>query len=274
MKIGKILLLVLAAFIIALSVKALMDVPDRKAQLEGAVVVENGKILPENEGKLVIVRGAVDMLAPVYDDQLNITINSPKATRQRQVYEETGKNDDRYEWEWVSKENTTMLGEAKIGAFRLDDSVLNAFPVDVDYHDFDSAQVRGYNVVETGLGASRTVILPYGGYYYDDRIIDIDTAADTVSFEAMYAREGTIAYSYKAFDYDKPREMTVVAVQKGDALVADDNLGAIVKTEAVGKDDLISSDGTAITIASVIGLIAGAALIYFGLRRPKAPKKA
>jgi hypothetical protein len=272
MKIGKIILLVLAAAVIALSIKGIMDVPGRKSKLENAVELDKAACLPENEGKIVIVRGVPEMTAPAYDDHLGITINSVKAIRQKEVYEETGKSEEKYEWKWTVKATETLLGQAKLGEFTLDKSVLNVFPVETEYEDFDSFEVRAYNLSRGKNANGRIYVMPYGGYYYDEEVIEPDSSFLPGSVRAMWDREGTEAYHYRAFDYGKMREMTVVAVQKGDTLVAPDKLGAIVKTGAVSKDKIVSSDAAGTTIAAVIGLILGLVLTYFGLRKP-APRK-
>ena len=51
MKIGKIILLVLGVALIALGVKALVELPGKKAALEAAVYLDEPVVLPENEGK-------------------------------------------------------------------------------------------------------------------------------------------------------------------------------------------------------------------------------
>ena len=53
--ISKIILLVLGIALITLSVKSFAELPGPKAALEGAVYLDEAVILPENEGKMVII---------------------------------------------------------------------------------------------------------------------------------------------------------------------------------------------------------------------------
>ena len=76
MKIGKIILLVLGIALIALGVKGLMDIPGQQAALDAAVYLDKPVISPENEGKLVILHGKAEMIAPAYDEELRMTIYS------------------------------------------------------------------------------------------------------------------------------------------------------------------------------------------------------
>ena len=68
MKIGKIILLVLGIALIALGVKGLMDIPGQQAALDAAMYLDKPFISPENEGKLVILQGKAEMIAPAYDE--------------------------------------------------------------------------------------------------------------------------------------------------------------------------------------------------------------
>lgn len=270
MKIGKIILLVLAAVLIALSIKALSDVPSRKAKLENAVELNSAEVLSENEGKLVIIHGVPEITRCVYDDQWGISLNTFKAIRQTQVYDESVNDKDEYTWDWRSKETKILTGGAKIGEFILDESVIRAFPADDEYRDFDEFEIRGYNLSTGGIVDSRVYVMPYGGYYYDKEMRDADSMNIMSYLRTMRDRVGTLAINYRAFDLNQGREMTVVAVQRGNTLEAHDKLGVTVKTGVVGKDKIISSDGTGITVAAVIGLVLGAVLVYFGVRKPKA----
>ena len=67
---GKIILLVLGIALLALGIKGLMDIPKQKAVLEAAVYLDEAVVLPENEGKLLIVHGSPEMVSPAHDEDL------------------------------------------------------------------------------------------------------------------------------------------------------------------------------------------------------------
>lgn len=83
----------LSAALIALSVKNLTDIPGQQIALEAAVRLEEAVLLPENEGKPVIVNGIPEMIAPAYNEEL--TVGSIKAYRCKETYKQTGHTDDK-----------------------------------------------------------------------------------------------------------------------------------------------------------------------------------
>jgi hypothetical protein len=74
--IGRIILIALGAVIIWLSVRGLMDAPEYKEVLGSAVYLEEPVVLPENEGKMVIIHGKPEMISPAYDEELGITLDT------------------------------------------------------------------------------------------------------------------------------------------------------------------------------------------------------
>ena len=86
MSVGRIILIVLGVFIVWLSARALMGVPQQQKVIDSAVYLDEAVVLPENEGKLVIIHGKPEMIAPAYDEELGITLNSIKAYRYAEEY--------------------------------------------------------------------------------------------------------------------------------------------------------------------------------------------
>ena len=84
--IGKIILLVLGVVLIALDIKAFVDLPGQNAALEAAVYLDEPVVVPENEGKMVIIHGKPEMTAPAYDEELGLTLNTIKAYRYAEEY--------------------------------------------------------------------------------------------------------------------------------------------------------------------------------------------
>lgn len=146
MKIGKIILLVLGIALIALSVKSLMDIPGQKATLEAAVYLDEPVILPENEGKLVIIHGVPEMTAPAYDEELGLTLNTIKAYRYAEEYKLISNEKFVRKYNWQSRGQKGIVGEATLGGFELDAKTLNAFAADSEYSDFNAVELsaNGY----------------------------------------------------------------------------------------------------------------------------------
>ena len=148
MKIGKIILIVLGVALLALGVKGLMDIPGQQAMLNAAVYLDEPVVLPENEGKLVIIHGKPEMTAPAYDEELGLTLNAIKAYRYDEEYKLKSSEKLLYKYGWVSKGSKGIVGTASLGEFALDEKTLNGFAADSEYEDFDMAEVsaKGYVV--------------------------------------------------------------------------------------------------------------------------------
>ena len=274
--IGKIVLLVLGVALIALSAKALMEVPGQQAALESAVYLDEAVVLPENEGKLVIIHGTPEMIAPAYDAELKITINSIKAYRYKETYKQTGYTDEERKWEWVSGGQTSLVGEAKIGEFELDEGILIAFPAESDYTDFDAAEVRDYVLTYKSVALGEVVVLPDGGYYADTNVTYVgDSYISWLGANAEAERlEGKTAYRYKYYNPDKNGEHTVVGVQQGSRLVKDESIGAMVRNGVLTKEQMLSSNKGGIIGGAAAFAVLGAVLVFLGVRKPKHSTKA
>ena len=80
-KIGGMILIVCALFTAFLGIKATGNAPGNQEIIKDAVYVSDGKVLPENEGKVVIVNGTLDAPLPFVDDETGIELDSIVAYR-------------------------------------------------------------------------------------------------------------------------------------------------------------------------------------------------
>ena len=273
--IGKIILIVLGAALIALSAKGLMGVPGQKAALEAAVYLEEAVVLPENEGKLVIIHGEPEMLAPAYDEELKLTINTIKAYRYKETYKQTSFTDEERKWEWVSGGQETLTGQAKIGEFKLDSGILSAFPAESDYVDFDPAETKDYVLTYKSIAAGEVCVLPDGGYYADTNVTYIgDSYFNFLGAHSLGERmEGKTAYRYKYYNPEKNGVSTVIGIQQGNLLVKTDSVGtAVLSGEKTREQVLSTSNGYLIGGASAF-MALGALLVVLGLRKQKSTQK-
>ena len=284
MKIGKIILLVLGIALIALAAKSLVGIPGSTAVFEEAVYLEEPVVLPENEGKFVVIHGDAVMTAPAYDEELGLTIQTVKAYRYAKEYKEISVKDGVHTWDWQTKMQQTLVGKAAIGEFSLDEKTLNAFPVDTDkyYEDFDAQEIQpyalDYALSNTSNNISETdqlCVIQNGDYYFDrwsysvlDQVVirDIDRAI-------LDERDGARAYSYRYYDDAQHGELTVAGVQQGNALVAHEKVGPVVYDGVKTMEELASSQKTAVIGGSVAFLVIGLLLVILALRKNKKNRK-
>ena len=274
--IGRIILIVIGVALIALSIKGLMDIPGQQTILESAVYLDEPTVLPENEGKLVIIHGVPEMIAPAYDAELKLTIDTIKAYRYKETYKQTSKTDDEMKWEWVTGGQTTLVGQAKIGEFELDADIVTAFPAESDFTDFDAAETCDYVLTYKSLATGEVIVLPDGGYYADTNVTYVgDSYFNWLGANYVADQlEGKSAYRYKYYNHEKNAEHTIAGIQQGSRLVKDETLGAMVRNGILTKEQMLSSNKGGIIGGAVVFAVLGAALVFLGVRKPKHSAKA
>lgn len=109
-----------------------------------AVYVEDGKVLPENEGKIVIVPGKTEAIEPFVDTLTGVEIPHIKANRLVEIYDEATETDEDnntyYVFEWkptthsgVNKfdeiHSTNLVANCKVGEFEIDGQIINGISV-------------------------------------------------------------------------------------------------------------------------------------------------
>ena len=280
---GKIILILLGVALIALGGKTLMDIPAQKSVLENAVYLDEPVVLPENEGKLVIIHGKPEMTAPAYDEELGITLNTIKAYRYDEEYKQTSGEKGVFKYKWVSRGQKGIAGEASIGEFALDEKTINAFGADSEYEDFDMAQIsaKGYEVsrgkTAEGAWTDRWWVIVDGTYYYDAFEYTNDLPIAHISREMdrdiANEREGAKAYAYKVYTGLNSEEVTVAGIQQGTSLAAEETLGAVLRNGVFSKEEVLSSNTNSLMGGSVVFILLGVVLGVLGLRKPKAKAK-
>ena len=278
--IGRIVLVALGAFIVWLSVRGLMDAPLYKEVLGSAVYLEEPVVLPENEGKMVIIHGKPEMIAPVYDEEIGITINAFKAYRYDEEYKQTAWKGNRTAYNWAPIGQKSLAGEASLGEFVLDEKTIIAFPADVDYEDFDMAEIEanGYNVsqgkTDEGAWMDRWYVIVGGpegeAYYYSSS--ELNPSLDAPLFvresnrQIAAERVGTKAYAYKIHAGVVSEEVTVAGIQQGNTLVAHEKLLGVVNNGVLTQEQLVNTESGYLVGGSVAFLALGLLLIWLGLR--------
>ena len=280
---GKIILIVLGIALLALGIKGLMDIPKQKAVLEAAVYLDEPVVLPENEGKLVIIHGKPEMTAPAYDEELGITLNTIKAYRYDEEYKQTSSEKGVFKYGWVSRGQKGIAGKASVGEFALDEKTINGFAADSEYEDFDMAEIsaKGYEVgrgkTKEGAWTDRWWVIVDGTYYYDSFEYSNDLSIPHVTREMdrsiAQEREGAKAYAYKVYTGLLSEEVTVAGIQQGTSIAADETLGVVIRNGVLSKEEVLSSNTNNLMGGAVVFILLGVVLNILGLRKPKAKAK-
>ena len=134
-----IILVIAALGTVLLGIKAGGAAPENKKIIEGAVEIRDGKVLPENEGKVVIVTDILKAPLPFVDEQTGIPLNSVVAYRQVEKLvieegkmEEDKKDPDTWKWEFAALEKyyggsrKLIAPDITFGEFQISDTLLQA----------------------------------------------------------------------------------------------------------------------------------------------------
>ena len=152
-KIGGIILIVCALFTAFLGIKAAGNAPVNQEIIKGAVYVADGKVLPENEGKVVIVNGTLDAPLPFVDEETGIELDSIVAYRRvEKARVVLGSDDEEDTWSWDSTLNENDFGGSKkivapgvtIGEFEVAEMLLQPVPTLAELTEFYIGE--GYDV--------------------------------------------------------------------------------------------------------------------------------
>lgn len=280
---GKIILIVLGIALLALGIKGLMDIPKQKAVLEAAVYLDEPVVMPENEGKLVIIHGKPKMTAPAYDEELSITLNTIKAYRYDEEYKQTSSEKGVFKYGWVSRGQKGIAGKASVGEFALDEKMINGFAADSEYEDFDMAEIsaKGYEVgrgkTKEGAWTDRWWVIVDGSYYYDSFEYSNDLSIPHVTREMdrsiAQEREGAKAYAYKVYTGLLSDEVTVAGIQQGTSIVPDETLGVVLRNGVFSKEEVLSSNTNSLMGGAIAFILLGVVLGILGVRKPKAKAK-
>jgi len=284
--IGRLILIAMGVFVIWLSARALLDAPVYKEVLSSAVYLEEPVVLPENEGKMVIIHGKPEMIAPVYDEEIGITINAFKAYRYAEEYKQTAWEGNRTLYKWAPIGQKSLAGEASLGEFILDEKTIIAFPADVDYEDFDMAEIEanGYSVskgkTDEGAWMDRWYVIVGGpegeAYYYSSS--ELNPSLDAPLFvresnrQIAAERVGTKAYAYKIHAGVVSEEVTVAGIQQGNTLVAHEKLTGVVNNGVLTQEQLVNAETGYLAGGSIAFLVFGLLLVFLGLRKKNTKK--
>lgn len=264
-----IILVIAALGTVLLGIKAGGNASGNQEIIENAVYVADGKVLPENEGKVVIVNGTLEAPLPFVDPETGIELDSIVAYRHvekaRVVLGSENKVDT---WSWDSTISEDHLGGSKkiaapgvtIGEFEVAEALLQPvstlgelteFYIGADYN------LDWYIFEEKGLEYLYSLeYMPWDGdeVYYDTYARDHLTSKQK--------NEGTLRVRYDVVEEGADMDYTIIGLQKNGKLEEVKELdliatvsGHLTPEEMLGHAE--SSNSTALITAAVIALAFG-----------------
>ncbi|MCK9523319.1 MAG: hypothetical protein M0R76_09810 [Proteobacteria bacterium] len=249
-----IVLLIIGLFSAVVTVKMVFfDMPTAKNLMQEAIYIGSDKLLPENEGKIVIVNGTLKLVKPAYDKELGITINSIRAFRNEYILnlklEYKNKSHIRKEEEDWKRTATSkeFIGKAMIGEFHISQELATAFNTGKTYVDYDPLELEKANL---------------------HRIEDYRWSQKYFLENASEKPVDRIRYHYSCVDMGQYEHMTIIGRQKGSSLELVQGLKAhSVIEETLDFDGVLKHAKAESWLFGILAVLATILFIALGIWR-------
>lgn len=269
-KIIGVILIIGGLLFASLAVKALVSAPQSYEKIKAAATIKDGKVIPENEGKLVVVSGTLKAAEPLQDPITGVKL--PGVTAKRTVWtykQDTGSGDEKV-WDWKPENTdysekanfginaeiltTTMLAAPTLlGEFKVEGKLLNPLMRNTEFTQYDEQSLKdGWKVLSGGKESrycvSKESWLPK-------------------KTTGMYssAGDGSQKISYGIVSPDDPLEYTIVGVQKGDTLIKSEDVDSVTTVKGImTAEEFAEENKKGVRGGSIFGIIAGILLAVIG----------
>ena len=269
-KIIGVILIIGGIFFASLAVKALVSAPQSYEKIRVAATIKDGKLTPENEGKLVVVSGTLKPAEQLQDPITGVKL--PGVTAKRTVWtykQDTGSGDEKV-WDWQPENTdysekanfginaeiltTTMLAAPTLlGEFKVESKLLNPLIRNTEFTQYDKESLNaGWNLLSGGKESryciSKEHWLP---------------KKSTGTYSAT--GYGSQKVSYGIVSSDDPLEYTIVGVQKEGNLVKADDIDAVTTVKGImTAEEFAEENKKGVRGGSIFGIIAGILLAVIG----------
>ena len=270
-KIIGVILIIGGLLFASLAIKALVSAPQSYEKIKAAATIKDGKLTPENEGKLVVVSGTFKPAEQLQDPITGVKL--PGVTAKRTVWtykQDTGSGDEKV-WDWrpentdySEKANfginaeiltTTMLAAPTLlGEFKVESKLLNPLMRNTEFTQYDEQSLNaGWKVLSGGRESrycvSKESWLPK-------------------KTTGMYssAGDGAQKISYGIVSPDDPLEYTIIGVQKGDTLIKSEDVDSVTTVKGImTAEEFAEENKKGVRGGSIFGIIAGILLAVIGV---------
>ena len=265
-KIGGFILIVCALFAAFLGIKAAGNASGNQEIIKDAVYVADGKVLQENEGKVVIVNGTLEAPLPFVDEETGIELDSIVAYRHvEKARVVLGGEDEVDTWTWDSTLNENDFGGSKklvapgvtIGEFEVAEMLLQPVSTLEELTEFyigEGYDLQWYIFEEKGLDYLYQLdYMPLEGHeVYRDTVIRDHTTS-------KQKNEGTLRVRYDVVENGTSMDYTIIGLQKNGKLEKVEELDLIATVSGhLTPEEMLeyaeSSNTTALITAVVIAL--------------------
>ncbi len=270
-KIIGVILIVGGLLFASLAIKALVSAPQSYEKIRAAATIKDGKVIPENEGKLVVVSGTLKPAEQLQDPITGVKLPGVTAKRTVWTYKRDTNSDDEQVWDWrpentdySEKANfginaeiltTTMLAAPTLlGEFKVESELLNPLIRNTEFKQYDEKSLNaGWKVLSGGRESSYCVSkehwLP-------------KKSTGTYSTTGYGAQK----ISYGIVSPDDPLEYTIIGVQKGDTLIKSEDVDSVTTVKGImTAEEFAEENKKGVRGGSIFGIVAGILLAIIGV---------
>ena len=270
-KIIGIILIIGGLLFAALAVKALVSAPQSYEKIRAAATIKDGRLTPENEGKLVVVSGTLKPAEQLQDPITGVKLPGVTAKRTVWTYKQDTNSDDEQVWDWKpeitdysEKANfginaeiltTTMLAAPTLlGEFKVEGKLLNPLIRNTEFTQYDEQSLNaGWKVLSGGKESrycvSKENWLP-------------KKSTGTYSTTGY----GSQKISYGIVSPDDPLEYTILGVQKGDTLIKSEDVDSVTTFKGLmTAEEFADESKKEARGGSIFGIVIGILLAIIGV---------
>lgn len=270
-KIIGVILIIGGILFASLAVKALMAAPQTYEKIMAAETIVDGGVIPENEGKLVVVSGTLKPAEQLKDPITGVKLPGVTAKRTVWTYERDTNSDDETVWDWKPENTdysekanfginaeiltTTMLAAPTLlGEFKVESQLLNPLIRNTEFTQYDEESLNaGWKVLSGGRESrycvSKESWLPKKS-------------------TGMYSTTGYGAQkiSYGIVSPDDPLEYTIIGIQKGDTIVKAEDIDSVTTFKGImTAEEFADKSKKEARGGSIFGIVSGILLAIIGV---------
>lgn len=270
-KIIGVILIIGGIFFALLAVKALVSAPQSYEKIRAAATIKDGKLTPENEGKLVVVSGTLKPAEQLQDPITGVKLPGVTAKRTVWTYERDTNSDDEQVWDWkpeitdysekanfgINAEiltSTMLAAPTLLGEFKVEGNLLNPLIRNTEFTQYDEESLNaGWKVLSGGKESrycvSKEHWLPKKS-------------------TGMYSTTGygSQKISYGIVSPDDPLEYTIIGVQKGDTLIKSEDVDSVTTFKGImTAEEFAEENKKGVRGGSIFGIVTGILLAVIGV---------
>ena len=269
-KIIGVILIIGGMLFASLAVKALVSAPQSYEKIRAAATIKDGKLTPENEGKLVVVSGTLKPAEQLQDPITGVKLPGVTAKRTVWTYKQDSGSGDEKVWDWQSENtdysekanfginaeiltSTMLAAPTLLGEFKVESKLLNPLIRNTEFTQYDEQSLNaGWNLLSGGKESryciSKEHWLP-------------KKSTGTYSTTGY----GSQKVSYGIVSPDDPLEYTIVGVQKGDTLIKSEDVDSVTTFKGLmTAEEFAEENKKGVHGGSIFGIIAGILLAVIG----------